>query len=154
MNYLRSTIFGFSVVILATMALVLNAGVVQAEEKGEIVHDAEHYILLEQHGEKWAAEDTELDKKLEALREKYGKRPNIVHVLFDDTSTGEVGSALANKIRGYDTPNMNRMADEGMTFARMYTEPSCTPSRNSVQTGRHPVRTGMYKVGSRLTHME
>jgi arylsulfatase len=133
--------------IYAAFAVLLSAGAVAAKEGGEIVHDAEHYILLEQHGETWAAEDKELDKKLEALREKYGKRPNIVHILFDDTSTGEVGSALANKIRGYDTPNMNRMADEGMTFARMYTEPSCTPSRNSLQTGRHPIRTGMYKVG-------
>jgi arylsulfatase A-like enzyme len=135
------------ILVYGTLAFLLGTGAAAAEEDGKIVHDAEHYILLQQHGEKWAAEDKELDEKLKALREKYGKPPNIVNILFDDTSTGEVGSALANKIRGYDTPNMNRMADEGMTFARMYTEPSCTPSRNSVQTGRHPVRTGMYKVG-------
>ena len=51
----------------------------------DIVHDAEYYILKVQHGEKWAAEDTELKAKLAALREKYDAPPNIVHIMWDDT---------------------------------------------------------------------
>ena len=50
-------------------------------------------------------------------------------------------------MRGFETPNINRLAAEGINFMRMYTEPSCTPSRAAVLTGRHPVRNGMYNVG-------
>ncbi len=42
---------------------------------------------------------------------------------------------------------MNKFAAEGIYFTRMYTEPSCTPSRAAVITGRHAVRSGMYNVG-------
>ena len=47
----------------------------------EIVHDSEHYILKAQHGERWAAEDKEVDAKLAELREKNGgKPPNILYI--------------------------------------------------------------------------
>ena len=57
----------------------------------DIVHDAEYYILEAQNGERWAAEDQELDEKLAALQEKYGRPPNIVYILWDDTAYGAVG---------------------------------------------------------------
>jgi len=46
-----------------------------------------------------------------------------------------------------ETPNMNKFASEGIFFTRMYTEPSCTPSRAACMTGRHAIRNGMYNVG-------
>lgn len=113
----------------------------------EIVHDAEYYVLKTQYGEKWKNEDNELDKKLAALRKKYNAPPNIIHVMWDDTPVGEVGIPEIQALRGFETPNMNRIADEGINFMRMYTEPSCTPSRAAVMTGRHAVRNGMYNVG-------
>ena len=125
-------------------SLVMTA-YVQAADK--IVHDAEYYILEVQHGKKWAAEDTELNAKLAALREKYNAPPNIVHIMWDDTPFGEVGFPALQKLRGFSTPNLNRLAAEGINFMRMYTEPSCTPSRAAAMTGRHAVRSGMYKVG-------
>ena len=67
--------------------------------------------------------------------------------MWDDTSWGDVGIPEINKVRGFSTPNFNRMADEGIHFTRMYTEPSCTPSRAATMTGRLAVRTGMYAVG-------
>jgi len=112
-----------------------------------IKHDAEFYILTEQHGQRWAAEDREISARLADLRKKHGRPPNIVHVLWDDTSFGDVGIPAINKIRGFETPALNRMAEEGILFTRMYTEPSCTPSRAACMTGRHPVRYGMYAVG-------
>ncbi len=118
-----------------------------AAAKPKIVHDAEYYILEAQHGERWAAEDKDLDQKLAGLRKKYGAPPNIVHVLWDDTPVGEVGIPFIQKQRGWETPNINRLAAEGINFTRMYTEPSCTQSRSAILTGRHPVRTGMHKVG-------
>ena len=50
------------------------------------------------------------------------------------------------KHRGTPTPALDRMAKEGMRFWSAYTEPSCTPSRIAIQTGRHPVRTGWLSV--------
>jgi arylsulfatase len=110
------------------------------------IHDSEYYILDAQHGEKWAVEDKDLDSKLAELREKFGTPPNIVHILWDDTPVGDVAVPMIQKQRGWETPNINKMAAEGINFARMYTEPSCTPSRAAVITGRHPVRNGMYNV--------
>ena len=45
------------ILVYGTLAFLLGTGAAAAEEDGKIVHDAEHYILLQQHGEKWAAED-------------------------------------------------------------------------------------------------
>ena len=111
-----------------------------------IIHDAEQTLLQEQFGEKWAAQDKEIAAKLKALEEKHGKKPNIIHIMWDDNSFGEVGIPVFNKIRGFDTPNINKMGQEGIVFTRMYTEPSCTPTRAAALTGRLAVRSGMYTV--------
>lgn len=112
----------------------------------KIIHDAEQEILLEQFGVQWAEQDEDIDEKLEALEKKFGKKPNIVHIMWDDNSFGEVGIKELNYIRGYKTPRLNQMAEEGMTFTRMYTEPSCTPTRAACLTGRLAVRSGMHTV--------
>ncbi|MGH7198848.1 MAG: sulfatase-like hydrolase/transferase [Candidatus Omnitrophota bacterium] len=117
------------------------------QDKPKIVHDSEYYILEAQHGEKWAGEDKDLDVKLAELRKKFGSPPNIIHIMWDDTGVGEVGIPAIQKVRGFETPNINRLASEGINFMRMYTETSCTPSRTAVITGRHPVRSGMVNVG-------
>jgi len=131
-------------VMISLMFLTCSNVSSQAEDK--IIHDAEYYLLEAQHGEKWAAEDRELDKKLEALQKKHGAPPNIIHIMWDDTPVGEVGIPEIQKVRGFETPHMNRMATEGINFMRMYTEPSCTPSRAAVITGRYAVRSGMHTV--------
>ena len=113
----------------------------------EIVHDAEFYILKNQNGEKWAEQDKELDAKLAALEETFGRPPNIVYILWDDQQVGAIGNAMVQKNLGYETPRINAMAAEGMNFARMYSEPSCTPTRAAFLTGRHTVRHGMAVVG-------
>ena len=112
----------------------------------KIVHDAEFYILFEQHGEKWTVEDKDLDTKLAELKEKFGAPPNIVHIMWDDMAFGDAGIPALNKVRGFDTPQSNRMAAEGALYTRFYTEAACTPSRAAVITGRYAVRSGMYNV--------
>ena len=108
-----------------------------------IVHDAEYTILEAQHGERWATEDTEIDAMLAEIREKNGgKPPNIVFILLDDLGFGEIGMPNLDVIRGYSTPNISDFADEGLSLMRMYTEPSCTPTRVAMMTGRLPNRTG------------
>ena len=116
-------------------------------ENGSIIHDADHYVLKAQYGTKWDAEDASLNARLAKLRERYGTPPNIIHIMWDDTPVGEVGIPDLQKLRGFATPNINKLAAEGINFLRMYTEPSCTQSRAAVITGRHSVRTGLTEVG-------
>ncbi len=108
-----------------------------------VMHDAEHYILEVQHRERWDAEDKDIDARLEALRKEHGRAPNIIHIMWDDTAFGDIGIPALAAIRGFETPNLDRIRDEGIMFTRLYSENACTPSRAAVITGRHPVRTGM-----------
>jgi len=132
----------------ASALMLLLSGYAMANNS--IVYDAEYYILEAQNGKKWAAEDSELDKKLAQLKEKFGQPPNIIHIMWDDTAYGDVGIPAVQKIRGFETPNINKMAEEGILFTRMYTEVGCTPSRAAVSTGRLAVRSGMYNIGMLL----
>ncbi|MEP2532019.1 sulfatase-like hydrolase/transferase [Shimia sp.] len=115
-------------------------------EDGKIIHNAEHYVLEAQHGDKWAMEDGDIQEKLDALEAKHGTKPNIIHIMWDDTAVGKVGIPEIQTVRGFETPYMNQMADEGINFMRMYTEPACTPTRAAFQTGRYTVRSGMHTV--------
>ena len=130
-----------------TLAVALGLAAGTGVSAKEIIHDAEYYVLEAQHGEKWAEQDKEIQDKLAALEKKHGTKPNIIHIMWDDTGVGEVGIPQIQKMRGWETPNINKFGQEGIFFTRMYTEPSCTPSRAAVMTGRHAVRSGMYNVG-------
>ena len=118
----------------------------------DIIHDAEYAIIEAQNGEVWAANDVELDKKLAEIRAKNGgKPPNIIYILLDDVGFGEIGMDNLSVIRGYKTPNMSALANEGMSLNRMYTEPSCTPTRVAFLTGRYPTRTGLTEAKATMS---
>lgn len=124
-------------------SLALAAPPLLAQEN-PINHDSEFYILQNQHGEQWAEDDASVDQRLAAFRDTNGgKPPNIISVLIDDLGFGDMGIPELNAIRGYETPNLNDFSDEAMRMVRMYTEPSCTPTRVAQMTGRLPVRMGM-----------
>ena len=127
------------------LAIGLMAGITAEAEK-PIIHDAEHYPLEQQHGAAWAQQDAEIDAKLAELEAKFGTKPNIIHIMWDDTALGEIGIPEIQAVRGFETPVMNKMAEDGINFMRMYTEPACTPTRAAFQTGRYAVRTGMHTV--------
>ena len=129
------------VLLLVAVVIISCGGIAYAKD---IVHDAEYYILEAQHGEKWVAEDLALDERLAEFRAKNnGRPPNIFYILIDDIGFGDLGIPELNSVRGYETPSINKIADEGMRFTRMYTEPSCTPTRVAFMTGRQPYRNGM-----------
>lgn len=73
-------------------------------------------------------------------------KPNIILILSDDFGYGDAGVYGGGPNRGMPTPNIDRMAAEGMTFFTFYAQPSCTPGRAAVQTGRIPNRSGMTTV--------
>jgi arylsulfatase A-like enzyme len=108
--------------------------------------DAEYLVREKQFGKQWATEDKQVYNKLAALEKKFGKKPNIIFILADDIGYTELGSYGGGKVRGFSTPNLDRMADEGMRLTSFYSEPSCTPTRAALMTGRHPVRIGMLGV--------
>ena len=133
---------------LGLAAMLTSASMISAiAADKKIIHDAEYYIVEAQNGKKWSVEDGELDKKLAELKAKHGTTPNIIYILWDDMAYGDAGIPELNKIRGFDTPSCNRMAEEGIAFTRMYSEPSCTPTRSAFITGRQPFRNGMYIPG-------
>jgi len=73
-------------------------------------------------------------------------KPNILLIVSDDTGYGDLGPYNGGEGRGMPTPNIDKMANEGMTFYSFYAQPSCTPGRAAMQTGRIPNRSGMTTV--------
>ena len=78
--------------------------------------------------------------------EAQDKKPNILFIVSDDTGYGDLGPYGGGEGRGMATPNFDRLASEGMTFFSFYAQPSCTPGRAAMQTGRIPNRSGMTTV--------
>ena len=81
-----------------------------------------------------------------ALAQAPAQKPNILLIVSDDTGYGDLGPYGGGEGRGMPTPNIDRLADEGMTFFSFYAQPSCTPGRAAMQTGRIPNRSGMTTV--------
>jgi arylsulfatase len=75
-----------------------------------------------------------------------GSKPNIILLVSDDTGWGDFGAYGGGEGRGMPTPNLDRMAAEGLQFWSFYGQPSCTPGRAAIQTGRFPNRSGMTTV--------
>ena len=74
------------------------------------------------------------------------KKPNILAIWGDDIGFYNV-SYMNHGLMGYKTPNIDRIANEGMHFTDYYGEQSCTAGRAAFITGQIPVRTGLTKVG-------
>ncbi len=74
------------------------------------------------------------------------KPPNFVVIMTDDVGWGDLGSYGGGAMRGAPTPNLDRMAAEGMRFVNYYGQASCTAGRASFITGRIPIRTSLSGV--------
>ena len=73
-------------------------------------------------------------------------KPNILVIWGDDIGIANI-SAYSNGLMGYETPNIDRIAQEGIKFQHYYGEQSCTAGRSAFLTGQHIIRTGLSKVG-------
>jgi arylsulfatase A-like enzyme len=73
-------------------------------------------------------------------------KPNILVIFGDDVGIANI-SAYSNGLMGYETPNIDRIAREGIKFQHYYGEQSCTAGRAAFLTGQHGIRTGLTKVG-------
>src|SRR5438046_10350018 len=74
------------------------------------------------------------------------KKPNIVVIMGDDVGMWNIGAYHRGLMAGR-TPNLDKMAKEGMIFTDYYAEASCTAGRANFIMGELPIRTGMTTVG-------
>jgi len=81
-----------------------------------------------------------------SLTSQAQNKPNILLIVGDDVGYGDLGPYGGGVGRGMPTPNFDKMAQDGMTFFSFYGQPSCTPGRAAMQTGRYPNRSGMTTV--------
>ncbi len=139
---IRVAIHRYAIVIgISAVAFTYSLGTANAFQP-----DASFLAYQEKNKDKWVQEDKIINEKLTALEQRFGKKPNIIYILADDVGWGEMGWQGGGKHRGTPTPELDKMAFEGMRFWTAYAEPSCTPSRIAINTGRHPVRTGLLSV--------
>ena len=75
-----------------------------------------------------------------------GQKPNILVIWGDDIGITNL-STYSQGLMGYETPNIDRIAREGIKFLHYYGEQSCTAGRAAFLTGQHGIRTGLTKVG-------
>lgn len=88
-------------------------------------------------------QDKEVRDKLERLRKKTGREPNILILLVDDMGYGDPGAYGGGVAVGAPTPNIDALASGGLKLTSTYAQPTCTPTRAALNTGRLPTRSGL-----------
>ena len=79
-----------------------------------------------------------------SVQAKSGERkPNIILMLADNLGYGDLGSYGGGETRGMPTPRLDQLASQGARFTQFLVEPSCTPSRAALMTGRYSIRSGL-----------
>ncbi|MEZ5356164.1 MAG: sulfatase-like hydrolase/transferase [Bryobacteraceae bacterium] len=86
---------------------------------------------------------TAIPPALAAPQAPGARPPNVVLILTDDQGWWDLG---VHGNRDIETPNLDRLAAEGVRFSHFYVSPVCAPTRASLMTGRHYLRTGIYNT--------
>jgi arylsulfatase len=86
------------------------------------------------------------NERVAAAAQPGGKKPNILVIWGDDIGQSNI-SAYSHGVMGYKTPNIDRLAREGMMFTDYYAEQSCTAGRAAFIMGQSVFRSGLSKVG-------
>lgn len=81
--------------------------------------------------------------KLATFEQRTGRKPNILLFLVDDLGWGDLGAYGGGVALGAATPNIDALAASGLKLTSTYAQPTCTPTRSAILTGRLPVRTGL-----------
>ncbi|MBR0742081.1 arylsulfatase [Bradyrhizobium liaoningense] len=88
-------------------------------------------------------QERDAQRKLDANFARTKKRPNILWLVVDDMGYGDPGCYGGGEAIGAATPNMDRLAREGLKLTSTYSQPTCTPTRSAMMLGRLPARTGL-----------
>ena len=89
------------------------------------------------------AQEKAAAEKLMALEKKFGRKPNILILLVDDMGFGDPGCFGGGLLIGAPTPNIDKLATGGLKLLSAYSQPTCTPTRAALLTGRIPTRSGL-----------
>jgi len=116
----------------------------------EIVGDTFENEIEEPTSEEFVSEETQIENEFEELNAAYAleetAQPNIIVIMPDDVGWYNIG-AYHDGIMAGITPNIDKIAENGMRFTDYYADPSCTAGRSSFITGELPIRTGLTTVG-------
>jgi arylsulfatase A-like enzyme len=83
--------------------------------------------------------------KLKEFMDRKGRRPNFLIFMMDDVGWGDFGCYGGGVAVGAPTPNFDRLAAKGLRLTSCYSEPTCSPSRATLLTGRLPHRHGLHR---------
>jgi arylsulfatase A-like enzyme len=116
------------------------------DHPGQYIHiqdvkPADNMYPVVQHLE----QDKNAQDKLSALAAKTGKKPNILVFLMDDVGWMDPGFNGGGVALGNATPNMEKLANEGLNLTSAYSTPSCSPSRATIMTGQNPLHHGILR---------
>jgi arylsulfatase len=92
-----------------------------------------------------ATQLADAQRKLDAFVKRTGRRPNVLVFIMDDVGWGDLGVYGGGVAVGAPTPNMDRLAREGLRLTSTYAQPSCSPTRATIMTGRLPMRHGLLR---------
>ncbi len=90
-------------------------------------------------------QDAAARSRLAALEKRFGKKPNVVIILFDDVGWMDLGFNGGGGAVGNDTPVMDGLAQGGLIFTSAYSTPSCSPTRATIHTGQNPLHHGILR---------
>jgi arylsulfatase len=88
-------------------------------------------------------QDVDARQKLAALEQRFGKKPNILVFLLDDVGWADFGFNGGGISVGNPTPDVDRIASEGLILTSAYAQPTCSPTRASIITGQYPIHHGI-----------
>ena len=83
--------------------------------------------------------------KLDELRQRTGKAPNIIIFIMDDVGWMDVGFNGGGVAVGNPTPDIDAIASQGLILTSAYSQPSCSPTRATIMTGQYPVHHGILR---------
>ncbi len=109
---------------------------VLSKKRVKIAENMEPVILHPQ-------DSREAQQKLHLLLKKFKKKPNILIFLMDDVGYGDLGCYGGGVAVGAPTPNMDKLCYNGLQLTSTYSQPSCSPTRATLLTGRLPMRHGI-----------
>jgi len=139
---------------LGLLGLLVLSSSVPALAQGSVLNRAKRVAPNHEPAIPRPDQDGAVAKKLEALGEKTGRRPNILWLVVDDMGYGDPGCYGGGAAIGAATPNIDRLAKQGLRLTSCYSQHTCTPTRSAMLTGRLPVRTGLTRpilAGDKVT---